>query len=148
MAAIRWAVSRNDGPLKAYGPYLVMAPALVVGATFITDSNLGLFLYPALVNLVFFVFFSISLFYPPTVVEQLARWRQPDFPSEAISYTTKVTKVWCLFFVINGALSLLSLQLSEEWWLLYNGLIAYLFMGGLFAVEYLVRLRVMSRLYG
>jgi uncharacterized membrane protein len=37
---------------------------------------------------------------------------------------------------------------SERVWALYNGLIAYLLIGTLFAVEWLVRQRVKARAHG
>jgi uncharacterized membrane protein len=142
IALLRLAVWRGR---KVITPYWIVVPLIVVVVTVVTGSNFGLFLYPALVNLVFFSFFAISLFYPPTIVERFARYNEPQLPAEAISYTRKVTKVWCLFFLINGSLSLISLRMSEQWWLIYNGLIAYILMGALFAVEYLIRRRVMSK---
>lgn len=145
IAILRWAYVCDGGPISSYGSYLVMVPALVVAITFFTNSNLALFLYPALVNLVFFSIFVVSLFNPPCIVEKLARFTQPNFPSEAVAYTVKVTKIWAIFFVLNGILSILSYQVSEAYWLLYNGLISYLLMGSLFIVEYLVRIRVMRQ---
>jgi uncharacterized membrane protein len=44
------------------------------------------------------------------------------------------------FFGINGAIALATaLWASAAFWSLYNGLIAYMLMGLLFAGEYLVR---------
>jgi uncharacterized membrane protein len=60
----------------------------------------------------------------------------------AIAYTRKVTVVWCGFFVVTGTLALATaLWSSDKTWALYNGLIAYLLMGALFAGEWLVRPR-------
>ena len=56
--------------------------------------------------------------------------------------TRTVTKVWCGFFVANGLAALgTALWASPKVWSLYNGVVAYLLMGVLFAGEYLVRLR-------
>jgi uncharacterized membrane protein len=50
------------------------------------------------------------------------------------------------FFVINGTIAAaLTLWAPLAWWTLYNGLIAYLLMGLLFAGEWLVRQRVRGR---
>ena len=58
-------------------------------------------------------------------------------------YTRRVTQVWCGFFVFNGSLALLTaLYASDGVWMLYNGLLAYVLMGILFAGEWLVRQRV------
>ena len=46
------------------------------------------------------------------------------------------------FFIVNGAIALgLALAASDAAWSLYTGVIAYMAMGILFGVEYLVRLR-------
>lgn len=140
-AGLRFSAWRGE---KAVAPYWIAAAVLVVLFTFVTGTRTGLYLYPLLVNLVFFSFFAISLVRPPTVIETIARRQNPDLPDRAIAYTRRVTMVWCLFFVLNGAMSAASILLSEHWWLLYNGLISYLLIGMLLLVEYLVRLRVMA----
>ncbi len=124
--------------------YWVATAALVIVVTFLTGKNLGLFLYPLLVNLAFFTFFTISLYHPPTIIERIARRQRKEFPERAIIYTRKVTQAWCVFFVLNGSLSLMSIFHSETWWMIYNGFISYILIGLLLAGEYLVRLRVMK----
>src|SRR2546423_11913745 len=39
--------------------------------------------------------FRSSLFRPPTVVERLARLRNPELPAAGVRYTRQVTQVWC-----------------------------------------------------
>ena len=125
--AARWSVA---------GALLLAACALW------SNLLLPLKLYPVLVNAVFLAAFGYSLVAPPSVVERLARLREPDFPPAAVRYTRRVTQVWCGFFVINGAIALgLALWASDAAWSLYTGVIAYVLMGLLFAGEYLVRLR-------
>jgi uncharacterized membrane protein len=87
--------------------------------------------------------FSTSLRFGPPLVERLARLQEPDLPPFAVAYTRRVTQVWCGFFVLNGSLALLTaLYASDRVWMLYNGLLAYVMMGVLFAGEWLVRRRV------
>jgi uncharacterized membrane protein len=79
----------------------------------------------------------------------LARLREPDLPPHAVVYVRRVTQVWCGFFLLNGSVALATaLWASERVWALYNGLIAYLLIGTLFAVEWLVRQRVKARAHG
>jgi len=100
-------------------------------------------LYPVMVNLGMLAYFGSSLLHPPSAIERIARISEPDLPPQAIIYTARVTMVWCLFFVINGAIALYTaIWSSLEIWTLYNGLIAYLAMGLLFSVEYLIRRHV------
>ena len=120
------------------------AAAGLVLATFAVWGNflLPLKLYPLLVNGVLFSVFAASLAFPPSMVERLARIREPDLPPEAIGYTRRVTQVWCGFFVLNGDVALATALLaSQAIWSLYNGVISYVLMGTLFIIEYLFRLR-------
>jgi uncharacterized membrane protein len=103
--------------------------------------------YPVLVNAVMLGIFGYSLMFPPSIVERFARIRNPDLPTQAVHYTRRVTQVWCIFFSVNGAIACVTaLWASSAIWTLYNGLIAYLIMGLLFAGEYLVRWRFQRRL--
>jgi uncharacterized membrane protein len=57
-----------------------------------------------------------------------------------LPYLRKVTLVWLGFFVANAAISAATaMSGSLELWTLYNGLISYLIMAGLFAGEWIVR---------
>jgi uncharacterized membrane protein len=119
---------------------------LLAGASAIGNQWGPLQLYPALVNLVMLALFSLSLWKGPSVVERLARLREPDLPASAIPYTRRVTQVWCAFFVVNGSLAIATaLWASPATWALYNGFIAYIAMGVLMGGEWLVRRRVRAR---
>lgn len=107
------------------------------------NHALPLKLYPVLVNMMLLALFATSLRFGPPVVERIARLQEPQLPPHAVAYTRRVTQVWCGFFVLNGALALITaLWASDRIWALYNGLLAYLMMGMLFAGEWLVRQRV------
>ena len=100
-------------------------------------------LYPVLVNAGLLASFGYTLLRPPTMIERLARLHEPDLPPHAVRYTRRVTQVWCVFFACNGLAALVTaLWMSERIWALYNGLIAYILIGLLFAIEWLVRQRV------
>lgn len=117
-------------------------------AAFAVWSNqlIALRFYPVVVNVGMLLLFGASLIYPPSLIERLARLQTPDLPPQGVSYTRRVTQVWCGFFVVNGSIALVTaLWSSFEVWSLYNGLIAYLLMGLLFGAEYLVRLRTQSQ---
>jgi len=106
------------------------------------NDTITLRFYPVVVNGAMLCLFAWSLFYPPTVIERLARLKHPDLPPSGVAYTRRVTQAWCGFFMLNGGIALATaLWSSFEIWSLYNGLIAYLLMGTLFGGEYLVRIR-------
>ena len=130
--------------MKAHRISVVLAIAAAVLVVLSAWKNvlLPLKLYPVLINLGMLLLFGLSLVYPPSVIERIARIKEPELSDAGVRYTRRVTQVWCIFFVFNGSLALFtSLFTSEATWSLYNGFSAYLLMGLLFAVEYCFRLR-------
>lgn len=106
-------------------------------------------LYPVLVNVALLGFFTYSLFSPPSAVERFARMSEADLHPLAVGYTRRVTQVWCGFFAVNGAIALITaLWASLAIWSIYNGFIAYLLMGLLFAGEYCIRRQFKRRHHG
>ena len=117
----------------------ILFAVLVVAFTF--GHQPGLKFYPALVNLGFLLLFGASLLSPPSFVERIARLRDPLLPDAAVAYTTRVTWAWTIFFAVNGSIAAITaLWASDEVWMLYNGLIAYLLIGLLAGGEWLLRL--------
>jgi uncharacterized membrane protein len=111
-----------------------------------TNGMLPLKLYPVVVNLALLGVFAYSLISPPSVVERIARIREPELPAAAVVYTRRVTQLWCVFFAANGTVALVTaLWTSPQVWWFYNGLVAYVVMGILFAGEYCVRRYVRSQ---
>jgi uncharacterized membrane protein len=130
-AAARW--------MAALVPVLALAlVALAVGA----NAVLPLKLYPVLVNAALLAAFGASLVSGPSMVERLARLREPDLPPAAVGYTRRVTQAWCVFFVVNGAVALgTALFAPEAIWSLYTGVVSYVLMGLMFGGEFLLRMR-------
>ncbi len=121
---------------------------VMAGLTFI-DADLAMRSYPVLMNVAMLMIFVRSLLRPPTIIERLARMVEPDLPTSGVRYTRSVTWVWCGFFVLNGGAALWTvLGASLEVWALYNGVIAYILMGLLFAGEFAVRRVFKSRASG
>lgn len=99
--------------------------------------------YPVLINLLLMAVFGASLRYGPPLIERLARLQEAELPHYAIAYTRKVTVAWVLFFIGNTTVAaVLTLWAPRSWWLLYNGFIAYILIGLMFAIEWWVRQRV------
>ena len=142
LALARAWVTRESFWLVAAALAGVLAAAGALG-----DQWGPLKLYPALVNLVMLGLFATSLWRGPSVVERLARLREPNFPPAAVAYTRRVTQVWCGFFVVNGLVATATaLWASAGVWALYNGLLSYIAMGLLMGGEWLVRRRVRARI--
>lgn len=129
-------------------PWIKPASILAIIALATTqffNSDLGLKLYPVIINTVMAITFAYSLKSGPTVIESFARIKEPDLDEKGVNYTRQVTKVWCAFFIINGSIALYtSLFTSLQTWTLYNGLIAYILIALLGLVEWLVRQKVKS----
>jgi uncharacterized membrane protein len=109
----------------------------------LVNETRWLLAYPVFVSLVFFAVFAYSLVYPPTIVERLARFEDPDLPPKGVVYTRKVTQVWSVFFLVNAAISLVTIWHGDPWlWSLYNGCVFYVLMGLLMVAEMAVRRKV------
>jgi uncharacterized membrane protein len=141
--ATRHVMGKSFPPaLRAVWGLCVVA---LVGITLITGSDTGLLMYPVMMSGLMFVLFFGSWLKPPTVIEMIARMRDPQLPEEAIRYTRKLTLVWCAFFIVNGGIALATVTMSREWWTLYNGLVSYLLLGALFFGELIFRRRLLAQ---
>lgn len=128
----------------ATGEKLLLLGVLALSGTIIvSNSELLLRAYPAVMSFGMLALFATTLFRPPSMIERFARLSKPDLSLDGVRYTRRVTQVWCGFFVINGAIALATVAASREIWLAWNGLISYLIMGSLFAGEWILRRRIM-----
>ena len=140
-------ITRFIGGLISPGlekPQLRIATAflglLLVVIAFISNSIDSLKVYPVIISFTFLTVFGYSLLYPPTMIERLARLTRPDLPEKAVSYTRKITQIWCVFFLLNGVVALFTaVYTSLSIWTLYNGFLSYLIMGSLFLGEFVYR---------
>ena len=128
---------------------LILVCALVA---FFANNILFVKFYPVLVNLSLLAFFGFTLWRPPSFAFRMACLgnrslnTSPSFKAVE-RYCNKVTFAWCIFFVVNGSVSALTVFVgSDKIWSLYNGLISYILIGLFFIVEYLVRKMVQSKM--
>jgi len=146
VSAVVWRLSVGD---TAISRGLVCGGILLAALAFGFNDVLPLKLYPVMVNGLLLAVFAASLWFPPTVVERIARLQDPELSQEAVMYTRRVTQIWCLFFVGNGLISLwTALCQSARVWFWYNGVIAYFLIGSLFVGEWLIRRRVLEKQRG
>lgn len=143
LALLRFFKRGPSQPMDRTGGLVFAACALFLLVIALVNETRWLLAYPVFVSLAFFTVFASSLVYPPPVVERLARLEDPDLPPKGVAYTRKVTQVWSGFFLVNAAISLLTIWHGDPWlWSLYNGGIFYLLMGLLMAAEMAVRRKV------
>jgi uncharacterized membrane protein len=146
LAGVVWLPAMRAG---AAGVGWLMGTLLLSLIALWNNHFLVLKLYPVLVNAAMLTVFTCSLFVPPSMVERFARRGEPDLPPQSVTYTRRVTQVWCVFFALNGGIALVTaLWASAAIWSLYNGFVAYLLMGLLFAGEYGIRYNFKRRLNG
>ncbi len=109
--------------------------ALCLLSAFLNESQFMLY-SPVLISASFFFTFGYSLFFPPSTVEIFARMSTTYLSQNEIDYCRIVTLIWVIFFAVNGTLAgLTACCMMLELWSLYNGFIAYMAMGLLFAAE-------------
>jgi len=137
---------RQAGPLAVVMQLIAVVAIALCAASYLLKTHQLLLFYPVVVNGVMLAVFGGSLWSTMPVVERIARLREPVLSPAGVSYTRRVTQVWCLFFIINGTIALLTaLHGDMSLWTAWNGMIAYLLMGTLMAVEWRVRQRVRRR---
>ncbi|MCL1047418.1 hypothetical protein L2737_19130 [Shewanella electrodiphila] len=112
----------------------------LTAASFIAKRNDWLLYYPVVINMTMLGLFTSSLIKGPSMIERLAKLKEPDLPDSAIPYLNNVTRLWCGLFIINGLAAFYTAEFATlELWTLYNGLIAYIFMGLLLGGEWIYR---------
>ena len=138
--------ARAAGPLVRVG--LVLA-ALALGLCLLSlaFSAIGfMFYYPVAVNLIMLAVFASSLRGEQSIVERLARLQDPELSPRGVRYTRNVTKAWCVFFVLNGAIATVTAIIGDlKLWTWWNGLLSYGAMGLMFGGEYLLRCRLKAQ---
>ena len=127
----------------AHVSWLMLAAAVLLGvaivAGLLNDGRLFLFV-PVLINGALLIAFGRTLVKGPSNVEVFARLRGRNLPEEEVLYCRLVTGIWCVVFVLNGALTLaLALYASLAWWTLYTGALSYMLIGMVFATELVYR---------
>jgi len=140
--ALRFAIARPDRAREAVRMLWLPALAIgtIIGAVVVWNDPLGLLLMPVAISAGFLATFLTSLRRPPPMVERFARIQVGTLSDAEVAYCRTVTKVWCGFFVLNGAIAGgLAFTRHIEAWATYTGLVSYVLMGLLFAGEYVVR---------
>jgi uncharacterized membrane protein len=138
LVGLRLAVDRARVPAWLWPLCWIAVAGLLAAATWAPVAAMTA--YPILVSLGFAAVFGHSLVRGPSIVERIARLREPHLPDWAVTYTRHVTAVWVVFFLLNAAISTATAVSDDlQLWTLYNGVVSYVLMGTLFAGEFAVR---------
>ncbi|QNX08403.1 septation protein IspZ [Acinetobacter seifertii] len=112
------------------------------GLSLLLQDHAWLKLYPVGMSLGALGIFAFTLIKPPSMIERFARLIEPDLPPSGVHWTRQVTKVWCVFFLCNALIALITVFFtSTQIWVIYNGFISYVLMGMLFLGEFILRKR-------
>jgi uncharacterized membrane protein len=135
--------SKGMKAVQFWGTLVVLSGLALL--TFLTKNAGFVKFYPISINLMLLVSFGSTLFFEPNMIFRFARLQDKNIDKnphvqKIISYCRRVTLVWCFFFIANGLVSAgTALWGTDFQWTLYNGLISYILMGLLFAVEWIMR---------
>ncbi len=140
-------------------PMLSSALFLLAGILcFVFNEKVFLKLYSVSVSATMLFVFGSSLVFKPNIIFRFAclgdkTLKGSSFERQVDDYCKKVTVVWCVFFVLNGSISVFTAlhdfgndALNDKIWSVYNGGISYVLMGLLFAVEFVVRKMVNNKM--
>jgi acyl-CoA synthetase (AMP-forming)/AMP-acid ligase II len=120
--------------------FLTLSVTLVIGGLSFFKGSIAAFYYPVIMSLAMGGLFTLSLVFPPSFIERVARLQDPTLPPSALTYTKMLTKAWVGFCLINAAIAYGTIIYGDlEIWTLYNGLISYILMGTLLGGEFLFR---------
>jgi uncharacterized membrane protein len=150
IAAIRMRRSQRAAMRGLAAVPLATVSCLVLSAAL--DAEGFMLAVPVLINAIFLAVFGWSLRRGAMpMVERFARLQEPHLPPEKQAWCRTWTVLWSVFFVANGSTALVLALLvvadaaPRAWWATYNGLIAYVLMGVMFASEWTMRRRRFSR---
>ncbi len=119
----------------------VLTAGLLVLSAVLDHAGAAL-VVPVAVNLTLLAVFGATLRGPTPMIERFARLQEADLVGPELAWCRLWTWIWCGFFCLNATVALvLALIAPLTWWAAYNGIIAYVLMGALFAVEFVVRKR-------
>ena len=132
-----------QGPLPSDGPpvrfSMIGAIALIIGLAHV-DSEVAAKAYPVVVSGGLAFLFGASLWRPPSLVERMAELGGETLSPAIRRYCRRVTMVWALWLIINTFIAAaLAIVGSLEAWALWTGLLSYLVIGLIFAVEFILR---------
>lgn len=119
----------------------IFACILLFGAGLIVfNDNIFLKLYPVLMNISVCLMFALSLRNIP-LIEKIAKKMGYDLDINQKEYARRTTIAWAIFMFCLTVISFVTVFLSDEIWVMFNGLISYILIAIMMSVEFLIRKR-------
>ena len=123
--------------IKTITPILI---SLCVVFLFWLKRIVALKFYPCVSNFIIFMIFFSSLFSKETIIQKFVRISGESLDEPVFTYTKNVTYVWCVFLFLNMLVTIWTIFLPDNIWILYNGFLSYFLTGVLFITEYIIRI--------
>lgn len=125
---------------RIFRTFLPVIFTIVVIILFHYTEIIYLKFYPALVNLSLFILFFSSTFQERTIIQKFALLIEPEAKPAVLDYTRKLTYYWSGFMFLNMLISVITIFLSKNIWIIYNAFISYILVGLFFVIEYIIRI--------
>ena len=109
----------------------------------IFNDTIFLKLYPVLMNTSVCLMFALSMRDVP-LIEQFAKKMGYNLDAKQQEYTRRATCAWAIFMFLLSVISLTTVFLSNEIWVMFNGLISYILIAIMIGAEFLVRKRLLN----
>ncbi|OON40744.1 DNA gyrase subunit B [Izhakiella australiensis] len=137
------ALRNGKTALAAGGRWLAAAGILLTAASLLLQRTHLLLWYPVAVNVILLLLFAASLRSAMPLVERLARLQEPELSAAGVRYTRRVTQVWCVFFLFNGTIALITcVEGNLNHWIIWNGGLSYGCIAVMMVTEWFIRRRV------
>jgi uncharacterized membrane protein len=151
---IGWVVVRTVPILLTAKPeqrrVALLLPLIALGFAllgWLLDDGVWLLVLPSATQATFALTFLRSLSGTP-LIEHFARMVKPELTAGERAHCRTWTKVWAIYLLVLAGIGLvLAAAASLRVWTLYVGVLNYVLIGALFAVEYVVR-KISFRDYG
>jgi len=135
------------GSLRKLG-LLPLTTGALLALSAALDNSRFMLAVPAVMNALLLGSFAVTMIWGPPMIERFARLVDAELNAREVSWCRSWTLLWTAFFALNGTVAaVLALWGPLKWWTFYNGLIAYLLVGCLFATEWTWR-KIRFRRFG
>lgn len=125
-------------------------PAIALGFAFlgwVSDNGTWFLILPSATQATFGIAFLRSLSTTP-LIEHFARMVKPELSVAEQGHCRRWTRIWGIYLLVLAATGLvLAGWATLEVWAVYVGIVSYVLVGVLFAIEYFVR-KIQFRDYG
>lgn len=119
--------------------FLSFLIALFFLLSYFLENKIFSYFYPIMINVFFLFIFATSL-KKQAIITKFALLKEKKLSDFALKYTRNLTKIWSVFFLVNGLICLFLIFLEDKtYWAYFTGFISYILIGILFIGEFMIR---------